>query len=206
MAVMSKRSPILFLLLLLSACVTINVYFPAAAAENAADRLIQEVYGLEKPDTEAAPAPESAPKEKSGAWRWIDNSAIAFMDFFVPVAMAQQADINVSTPAINAIKSAMTQRHRQLQAFYGSGAVGMDSNGLIQVRDAKAVDLKQRNQVKKLVNDENRDRNALYNEIAIANGHPEWEGEIRKTFARRWVANAPSGWWYQTANGWTQTK
>ena len=32
-------------ILLLTACVTINVYFPAAAAESAADRIIEEVYG-----------------------------------------------------------------------------------------------------------------------------------------------------------------
>ena len=30
---------------LLSACVTINVYFPAAAAQAAADRVIDEVWG-----------------------------------------------------------------------------------------------------------------------------------------------------------------
>ena len=28
------------------ACVTINIYFPAAAAERAADRIIDEVYQL----------------------------------------------------------------------------------------------------------------------------------------------------------------
>tara|TARA_R110002073_G_scaffold317802_1_gene491504 strand:+ start:3249 stop:3425 length:177 start_codon:yes stop_codon:yes gene_type:complete len=32
---------------LLSACVTINIYFPAAAAEKAADKIIEEVWQLE---------------------------------------------------------------------------------------------------------------------------------------------------------------
>lgn len=32
--------------LALTACVTINIYFPAAAAERAADRIIDEVYQL----------------------------------------------------------------------------------------------------------------------------------------------------------------
>ena len=40
---------------MLAACVTINIYFPAAAAERAADRIIDEVWQL-KPDT-AKPAP-----------------------------------------------------------------------------------------------------------------------------------------------------
>lgn len=30
--------------MLLSACVTINIYFPAAAVEKAADRIIDEIY------------------------------------------------------------------------------------------------------------------------------------------------------------------
>ena len=51
-----------------------------------------------------------------------------------------------------------------------------------------------------------RDRQTLYAEIAKANGHPEWEGDIRKTFARRWVERgAKPGWYYQDAGGsWKQ--
>lgn len=43
----------------LGACVTINIYFPAAAAERAADRIIDEVYQLKpgaKPGAEKPPA------------------------------------------------------------------------------------------------------------------------------------------------------
>ncbi|MCB1960250.1 MAG: hypothetical protein KDE68_06960 [Rhodocyclaceae bacterium] len=42
----------------LSACVTINIYFPAAAAEKAADRIIDEVWQL-KQDA-AKPSKENA--------------------------------------------------------------------------------------------------------------------------------------------------
>ena len=38
----------------LSACVTINIYFPAAAAEKAADKIIDEVWQLK--DGAKAPA------------------------------------------------------------------------------------------------------------------------------------------------------
>ena len=45
----------------LPACVTINIYFPAAAAEKAADKIIDEVWqikkGEQKPDQPAEPAP-----------------------------------------------------------------------------------------------------------------------------------------------------
>ncbi|MEO7728544.1 MAG: hypothetical protein ABIS45_14915 [Burkholderiales bacterium] len=39
---------------LLYGCVTINIYFPAAAAEKAADKIIDEVWQLKKPDTPPA--------------------------------------------------------------------------------------------------------------------------------------------------------
>jgi len=45
-----------------SACVTINIYFPAAAAEKAADRIIDDIYDAK--DGGAAKPPASAPAEK----------------------------------------------------------------------------------------------------------------------------------------------
>jgi hypothetical protein len=46
----------------LSACVTINIYFPAAAAEKAADKIIDKVLSSEQaPKTAPAPAKPSAP-------------------------------------------------------------------------------------------------------------------------------------------------
>lgn len=41
--------------LALSACVTINIYFPAAAAEKAADKIIEEVWQLQQFDKPATP-------------------------------------------------------------------------------------------------------------------------------------------------------
>ena len=46
----------LALALLLQGCVTINIYFPAAAAEKAADKIIDEVWQLQKPEPPAAPS------------------------------------------------------------------------------------------------------------------------------------------------------
>lgn len=42
---------------LIAGCVTINIYFPAAAAEKAADRIIDEVWQLKK-DAGEPPAPK----------------------------------------------------------------------------------------------------------------------------------------------------
>lgn len=46
----------------LSACVTINIYFPAAAAEKAADKIIDEVWQLKQQGDAPVPAKPDEPK------------------------------------------------------------------------------------------------------------------------------------------------
>lgn len=191
--------PVLLVLLgFLSACVTINVYFPAAAAEKAADRIIDQVYG-----TDAEPAPPSGDESPQSSMPFMQPLAW-LLEQLVPAAHAAP-NFDVQTPAIAGITADMEARHAQLAPFYTSGGVGMTNNGEVTIRDLAAIPLRDRGRVKQLIAAENQDRNALYREIARANGHPEWEGEIRATFARRWVARAPAGWWYQDAGGgWKQ--
>ncbi len=114
---------------------------------------------------------------------------------------ARAADLEINTPAISALKQSMQQRYGQLAPYYGNGAVGLTRDGMVALRDAGAVPLAQRQRVSALVAQENQDRAALYREIARANGHPEWEAEVRATFAQRWIDKAAPGWWYQGANG-----
>jgi len=114
------------------------------------------------------------------------------------------ADIEVNTPAVNAIKASMQQRHGQLAGYYASGAVGLTMDGMVALRDPGAVPLAARQSVNALVAAENQDREALYAEIANANAHPEWQAEIRNTFAQRWIQRAQRGWWVMSNNGWVQ--
>jgi uncharacterized protein YdbL (DUF1318 family) len=133
----------------------------------------------------------------------IAASIFLAIGLFSPFAHAA-ADIEINTPAVSAIKNSMQARHTQLEPFYASGAVGLTRDGLVSVRDANAVSLSQRQSVNGLVSAENADRNALYKEIANGNGHPEWEAEVRATFAQRWAQKAPAGWWVEGANGWVK--
>lgn len=189
--------------LMLVSCVTINIYFPAAAAEKAADRIIEDVWGpIPKPEQPELTEPEAMQQESS---RQIDQSPLAMrmLDWFVSPANAG-ANLNIDSPAIKAIQKKMKARHNKIKPYYASGAVGLTQKGFITVRNAKAIPLKDRNTVKNLVADENADRNALYAEIARANGHPEWKADIQSTFANRWVDRAASGWWYQSSGKWLQ--
>jgi hypothetical protein len=117
-----------------------------------------------------------------------------------PLVMAA-ADLDINSPAVSSIRSSMHARHEQMKPLFASGAIGLTRDGLVAVHDATLVPLKDRQSVNSLVSADNDDRSALYKEIANANGHPEWEAEVRSTFALRWAQKAPAGWWYQDAGG-----
>ena len=55
---MQNRLFVLLAAATLAGCVTINIYFPAAAAEKAADKIIDEVWQIQK-DKDAARTPEA---------------------------------------------------------------------------------------------------------------------------------------------------
>jgi uncharacterized protein YdbL (DUF1318 family) len=190
-------------LLALAACVTINVYFPAAEAQQAAQEFVGKVIGDEAPPAEEnkPEKPQNQPPSASV------QPSFKLMSLFISDATAAESvDITIRTPAIQAIQDRMADRFQNsLEAHFNSGALGFGSDGLIVVRDATKIGLKDRVTVNQLVADDNRDRKAVYREIAVANNHPEWEGQIRDTFARQWVAQAHGGWWYQSGDGaWKQ--
>jgi len=191
--------------LALSACVTINVYFPAAAAEKAADKIINDVWGGAEPaESDTKRDDKQTSLHESAAQGVLLAAAGSVLDLLISPAHAQ-ADLNVATPAVRQLTQSMEARHAQLKKYYDAGAVGLTRDGLVEIRDQNLVPLPERNSVRKLVAEENADRANLYREIAAANGHPEWEPDIRKTFAERWVSKASPGWYVQDSGGaWKQ--
>lgn len=195
--------------ILLTACVTINIYFPAAAAEKAADEIIKDIQNVVPQKTEPKPK-ASLPDWQVSVYQLIDNAinvvispAQAHSDDFSP-AQTHDADLTIDSPEIRQLRAAMELRFASLQPLYAAGYIGIQEDGLLAVRDAESVPLKDRNQVNKLVAAENADRQSLYQAIANANGHPDWAAQIKSTFAARWVSNAQAGWWYQSSGSWKQ--
>ncbi|MCC7463486.1 MAG: YdbL family protein [Gammaproteobacteria bacterium] len=193
------------LTLLIGACVTINVYFPAAAAEKAADQIIDKVKSGATGTAPTAQPPAPAPPT-SGLRPTEPALLVAALgralELLVPAAQAQEANLDVSSPQIRALTASMQARFAELSKYFDSGAVGLGNDGMVEVRDPNAAPLAERATVKRLVAEDNRDRAALYAEIAQANGHPEWEARIRQSFARRWIEHgANPGWYYKDAGG-----
>lgn len=183
---------------LLAACITINIYFPEAEAQRAADRIIDEVRG-----TTAAPGGED-----TSSWYRppaAGSIVVAVLNFVVPVAHAQgSVDFDASSPAKRALEASLKARFQKLKPYYDSGAIGLD-DGSIAIRDRADIPLNERNQVRQLVSEQNADWEALYAEIARINGKPEWKEDIRRVFAERWIAKADRGWYYRDSNGeWRQ--
>lgn len=185
--------------LALAACVTINVYFPAAEAKEAAKEFVDKVIG-----EDGQPVPQT--HKSGGGMAMLQRRVDLWSLMGVGSAYAQSApDITINTPAIRAIQAKMEQRFdSSLRAGFDAGALGFSSDGLVTVRDASKLPLKDRVAINSAVADDNRDRKALYREVAVANGHPEWESQIRDVFARQWIESARSGWWYQSGGSWKQ--
>lgn len=134
---------------------------------------------------------------------WL-KAAMASLCIGFALLAAAQGNLEINTPAIAALKQSMQQRHAQLAPLYAAGAVGLAADGTVTLRDVSSLPLANRAQANALVAAENADRAALYREIARANGHPEWEAEVRKTFAQRWIERAQPGWWVQRGGAWVQ--
>jgi uncharacterized protein YdbL (DUF1318 family) len=100
----------------------------------------------------------------------------------------------------------MQERFSSLEIFFDGGVIGLTAEGLIDVRDIAAAALPDRALVRRLVGEDNADRNALYAAIARANNRPEWEADIRRIFAQRWVERgAKPGWYFRDLEGnWKQ--
>ncbi|WP_018865019.1 MULTISPECIES: YdbL family protein [Thioalkalivibrio] len=194
---------------LLAGCVTINIYFPTAAAEEAARAIVRDALQVE----EGTPESEAPSEAEPGAMLIPPNApanaslpALAWvLDRLVSPAAAQGPDLQIQTPAINRIRASMRERAPELSPHFRSGAIGFGRNADVAIRDLSEVPLRDRSTVQRLVSEENSDRDSLYREIARANDRPDWEDRIRETFARVWVEEAPSGYWYQDRDGqWRQ--
>lgn len=194
---------------LIAACVTINVYFPAAAAQAAADRVIDEVWGgqaLPAPRVPVPTAPGALPENQAPPTSLFVPAqerelALMLLDFVLPSAHADEPDLDLSSPEIGRLTDSMESRFKDLVAYLDSGAVGIGNDGFLVLRDPNAVALAERNRVRTLTANENADRAALYREMAQANGKPEWEAQIRSVFAQRWMLRAKPGWQVQQRDG-----
>jgi len=182
-----------FLFLAVS-CVTVNIYFPAAAVEKAADKIVEEVWGENNQETDKIEEPQS----------FLDSlKKLSSIKLGAKEAHAQETNVNVTTPAIRALKASMKKKVASLRPFLAKGNVGISNTGNLMMRSNQGLNLKNKAMLSRLVKAENKDREALYREIAKANNYDASKiSDIRTIFAGSWIRKAQKeGWWFQDPQG-----
>jgi hypothetical protein len=156
------------------ACVTINIYFPAEKVESVAGEIVEEIRG---------------PSGNHGETPAGDQSSFlrrTFAALSTAPAWAQEAT-TVSNPTIRALKQSMRNRFASMKPYYQKGLLTEGNNGLVSTKGAQGLGLKEQRNLKNLVSAENKDRQALYREVAKAlKIDPSQVGRIAEIFAKEW--------------------
>jgi uncharacterized protein YdbL (DUF1318 family) len=120
--------------------------------------------------TAAVPAGDGKGKEKAanpGPTSW----AVQAIGALNPIQAAYADALKVTTsPLVAEIAGKMRQRNSDIARLKQSGCLGESNRGYVEVRDCdETKDAEKRNAAQKLLSEENKDRKALYNEIARLN-------------------------------------
>ena len=190
---MSLRNPYVLapvVTVALVACLTVNVYFyPSEEVDQTAKQIIEDIRGTVMPEND----PQDAPKDQgagSGGWH------------LTGIAHAAGKETTVSSPAIVAVKAKIKQRFNALKPYFNAGAIGEGNDGLVAIRDASVLPMKDRANLNRIVNEENGDRQVLYELVAKELGVEAKDlPKVRRSFADQWQEFAGKGWWVQDAAG-----
>ncbi len=188
---------VLAVLAVLTACVTVNIYFPAAKVEKTAEKIVDEVYQEKK---------ESPPQEQKEKPRSMNDGGMfgvitRLARLGAAPAHAEDAT-TVSNAGIRALKEQIGQRHKELLPYYQQGQAGITKDGFLEVRGTSGLGLPQVAALKRLVDADNAARRQLYEEVGKAlNLQPEQVSQVRQIFAKQWRDKAQAGWSVQTDDG-----
>lgn len=176
-------------LFILTACVTINIYFPAAKVRKAAEDIVRDVRGKDASDQWKAPdvTHDSAPRSRLR---------------FISQAWAHGQELNVSNATIRTLKSRIKGNYPLLRQWLMAGVLGENYEGYLTLKNENNLNLRDKVNVKRLMNQENSNRQALYKAVAGALNVPASEiGRVGRIFAQQWQATVPPGTWIEKEPG-----
>ena len=163
----------IFLTLSVFACVTINIYFPAEKVESVAGEIVQDIRGKKSGEKDRTKDKDSFLQ----SIRWA----------FFPALVWAEDVTTVSNPTIRALKDRMKSRFSQMRAYYQKGMLKEGNDGYVDLGDTGGLGLKEKRDLKALVDAENRDRESLYREVAKALKIESSQiNRIAEIFAKEW--------------------
>ncbi len=188
--------PLLIFAAINCAVITVNVYFPTEAVEEAAEKIIDEIEGKE--ESQVIPD-ESSPQ--SHFWR-----NVPFYVLGNSTVYAEEIDLNLTTPAIRKVIDTMKTRNSKVMHFKDKGLIGETYDGMLAIRVMSGLSGEDIRTIKRLLRAENTDRETLYKELAVANKISLSEiSSIKTVFAKTRKTKAKPGHWFQDEKGkWTQ--
>ena len=163
---------IVSIMLCIFACVTVNIYFPAEKVESVAEDIVGEIRGQEA---------EKPPKDNNTSF--LQRTLVALT---CSIAWAEDA-VNVSNATIRALKEQMKNRFAQMKPYYKQGRLVEGDNGYLSEGNTEGLSLKEKRDLKGLINAENKDRARLYSEVAKAMDIDASQVDrIARIFAKQW--------------------
>ncbi len=173
--------------IMIAGCVTVNMYisFPEAQFQDVADRIVDEVQGHlnDAPDV----GPEGAlPARRIASWS------------FISLAYADDIDITVENPEIEAIKEKMKRNFEEYKPFKDNGSAGENLRGYLMERydGSEELSLDEQKNLRKIIQRENANRKDLYLALLKANRFDESSmPEIERIFAKSWYKKSLSHWY-----------
>ncbi len=175
-----------------SACMTlnVNVNLPESAVQRATDDYVRELYRTK--EKSKAPSPEEA---KPAARFSLISEAWADSELF-----------SVRSEKALKIRQNLASRLDEVLKYKREGVLGETNDGYVVIHKPEKLKKLLAKKVEKLVEDENQDRKALYDEVIVSNKLTENKLDtVRRSFARSFQAESPSGTWVQDGDGkWTQ--
>ncbi|MFQ5752227.1 MAG: YdbL family protein [bacterium] len=188
--------PLLAFVAINCAVITVNVYFPTEAVEEAAEKIIDEIQGGNSVQSNPDNSGQQSFFQRNVPFNFFGNSTV----------YADEIDLNLTTPAIRKLIDSMKARNTEIMQFKNKGVIGETNDGMLAIRDMNGLGGEEIRTVKRLLRAENNDREALYKELAAANKISLSEiDRIKSVFAKTRKAKAKSGHWYQDEKGkWVQ--
>jgi uncharacterized protein YdbL (DUF1318 family) len=181
--------------------ITVNIYFPAAEVHDAASKIEREVRQEEATPAETTPLATPPASKPQSQYRWPPTWPVQ-LAFAVPTVIAQDININMSTPAIRQLIATRKQRFPSLVPLFDHGTLGENNRGLVEIRELAQLSLQEQGRLKTLAQQENSDRTQLYRALAEANNIAQDRvADIAAIFAGVNRQEARTGWWIQQANG-----
>jgi len=123
---------------------------------------VDDIFDFVEGETDTLPPLEAAGPESSlrQRLRWLDPC---------PVACAQE-DMKNTSALVKEIATRLRERHARVQAVKDNGCFGENNRGYLELRDCEDLaDADYKNRVQQLMAEENKDRKALFNELARLN-------------------------------------